>query len=240
MNLIKNILNKQDLLDFITSLDLGIKRQAKQELVDDNLIPKIFIGENKQFKDQITSEKYERPFLTIALKKRGPASASKSDFFSAPHQHGFLDKQDVGGGEYKSVQRKDNLLKLTFRTKTLKEQYFLMTFIERVVDLQQAVFTCNKIQSAETIPHEQITDDMYLLDVYIYIRTTIFVSERDDAIFNTGIISYRSPICKHYSMSSHTCTKIDSEKYLEATDLKCYESAFCKDYEPKINIKINI
>lgn len=240
MKLIKKIENINDVLDFITSLDLAIKRQAYVENLDESLIPKLYVGENKAYKKNIENDKYERPILTFNLEQRGPASLSNTEFFIAPHQHGFLDKKTIEGGTNKYVQRKDNQINLTVRTKTQSEQMFLISFLERVCDLQKEVLTCQKIQHVITKIEKTIQQDFYIFNFYINIRNTIFVTERDDAIMESVVISNLSPICKFFNMTEHKCLNADSTKANEANDFKCSDKNFCEQYVPKINIKINV
>ena len=56
MILNKTIENPNDILDFITSFDLGIKRQSKCENLNENLIPKLYIGESKKVKNNIEND----------------------------------------------------------------------------------------------------------------------------------------------------------------------------------------
>ena len=240
MKLIQTVKNKQDIFDFMLSVDLAIKRQAEAESLNKNLIPKIYFGENKQYKKQIASEKYTRPFLTFFLSDRGPASISSSDFFSKPHQHGIFDKRTLEGGETIGVLRRDNLVKIKIRTLTQKESTILVTFMERVIMFQSGVFTSNKLQLKNIKIHEEMDGDFYLFDVYLYVRTNVIVSERDDAIFEEAEISFISVLCKHFDLTEHKCILEEAEQKEDADDLKCHSTTFCSDFEPKIEIKIKI
>src|SRR5574343_1267243 len=144
MILNKTIENPNDILDFITSFDLAIKRQSKFENLNENLIPKLYIGENKKFKNNIENDVYDRPIMTFNIKQRGPASLSNSEFFIPPHQHGFTEFNNY------SLKRKDNQIKITIRTKSQTEQLFLIGFLERVCDLQKQVFSAQKTQYVAT------------------------------------------------------------------------------------------
>ena len=234
MILNKTIENPNDILDFITSFDLAIKRQSKFENLNENLIPKLYIGENKSFKENIKNDIYDRPIMTFNLKQRGPASLSNSEFFIPPHQHGFTEFNNY------SLQRKDNQIKITIRTKSQTEQLFLIGFLERVCDLQKQVFSAQKTQYVATEIEETIQKDYYIFHFYMNCRTTIFASVRNDLVFDNAIINNIAPICKFFNSTNHTCMNqdVDIETKNNANDIKCSEKDFCEKHISKINIKI--
>ena len=240
MELVKIVDNPNDILDFITSFDLAIKRQAAIENLNDNLIPKLLIGENKSFKSNIENDKYERPIMTFNIKQRGPASLSNSEFFIPPHQHGWLDPRNLGGGSTRYIQRKDNQIKITLRTKTQTEQLFLIGFLERTCDLQKGVFTSQKSQYVITEIEEKMQQDYYIFNFYLNCRTTVFATERNDLEFDEAIISNIAPICKFFNLTTHICMCVDApeENKLIANDIKCSNKTFCEKYISKINIMI--
>lgn len=240
MILNKTIENPNDILDFITSFDLAVKRQSKFENLNEKLIPKLYIGENKSFKENIENDVYDRPIMTFNLKQRGPASLSNSEFFIPPHQHGFLDNKVNGKGSDVYVQRKDNQIKITLRTKTQTEQMFLIGFLERVCDLQKHVFTSTKTQHVVTEVEEITQKDYYIFHFYMNCRTTIFATERNDIYFDSAVISNVSPICKFFNCTTQVCMNVDvsEEKKQTANDIRCSEKNFCDKHINKINIKI--
>lgn len=239
MSMNKIVDNQNDVLDFITSFDLGIKRQAAEELLKDSMIPKMYIGENKSFKTNIENDKYDRPILTFNLKQRGPASLSNTEFFIPPHQHGLLDAKILENGKTRYIQRKDNQIKITIRTKTQTEQLFLIGFLERVIEFQKQSFTSTKTQYVVTEVAEKIEHDYYIFHFFINIRTTIFVTEEDGQILEHITISNIVPLCKFFNLTNHTCMCVDvsEETKAIASDIKCSQKDFCIKYIPKINIR---
>ena len=234
MILNKIIENPNDILDFITSFDLGIKRQSKFENLNENLIPKLYIGENKKFKNNIENDVYDRPIMTFNIKQRGPASLSNSEFFIPPHQHGFTEFNNY------SLQRKDNQIKITIRTKSQTEQLFLIGFLERVCDLQKQVFSAQKTQYVATEIEETIQKDYYIFHFYMNCRTTIFATERNDIYFDSAVISNIAPICKFFNCTTQMCMNVEASDEIKqiANDIKCSEKNFCDKHINKINIKI--
>ena len=190
----------------------------------------------------VENDKYDRPIMTFNIKQRGPASLSNTEFFIPPHQHGFLDPKQIEGGHTRYIQRKDNQIKLTIRTKTQNEQLFLIGFLERVADLQKVVFTSQKSQHVVTEVEEKMQQDYYVFHFYINCRTTIFATERDDLIFDEAIISNIVPICKSFNLTNHTCMNVEvtDELKLEANDIKCSCKTFCEKRKSKINIQIKV
>ena len=242
MILSKVIENPNDVLDFITSFDLAIKRQATFENLNTNLIPKLYIGENKAFKGNVENDQYDRPIMTFNIKQRGTASLSNTEFFIPPHQHGFLDPKQIEGGNTRYIQRKDNQIKLTIRTKTQNEQLFLISFLERVTDLQKGIFTSQKSQHVVTEVEEKMQQDYYVFHFYINCRTTIFATERDDLVYDEAVISNIAPICKSFNLTNHTCMNPDvtDEFKLTINDINCSNKAFCEKHVSKINIRIKV
>jgi len=235
MNIV--VVNEKDIEDLLVSLDLAIKNRAVKEDVDKRLIPKIMFGENKEYLDNASSHVYDRPMITFQVERRGPASMSKTDFFSEPHQHGPYFAQATEFGERKFLAR-DNRLKLTVRCKSKKEQIFLMHFLERVFLFEKESLNCILSQYAGLEEQSTIQNEFYKFTVILFARTIITIDYNDEAILGEVLISYNEPICKFFNLETYKCDKVDSEKYNQANDFECYNTKFCKDFIPRYSFKV--
>lgn len=227
----------KDLEDLLVSIDLAIKRQAETKNFDETKIPKMLFLERKDYINTLTVKEYKGPFMTYDLKKRGPASISKTEFFISPHQHSNNDKRDLGNGEILSTIRKDNLIKLTVRTKRKKVLTELMCLLEEAFLFQKHIIVA-KTQLKEISLREELKDDFYIMEVEFYARTTVYVSTRDDSKLENVNIRYTSPLCKYFDTLSDTCTLSNSEKKDEAYHTLCHSKTFCQQHEPLIKIQI--
>jgi hypothetical protein len=214
MDLLKKYtLNKSDIKDLLIYLDKAIKiRLQKEGFYESRYVPKIYLGESREYLDNENQTPYERPFITLNVSRRGPASLSDKNFFSGQLQHspGFKIAVDKDKGIYKQLLLRDNEIKLYIRAKTKSEIYFLQQILERVMIYEQKWFeNCSLIRFIESKDRFVIKEDLYEAEFIFRARTQVEVLIKDDAILETVNIIYKNTLCKYFDVYEHKCVYYD-------------------------------
>lgn len=238
-------INDYDIKDLLTSFDKAIKiRLTKENLKDDSLKPKIYLGENKEFINNENQQKYERPIINMYVTKRAPASLSDKNFFSGTLQHSAAFEEEINGERYKLLFR-DNEIKLVLRAKTKNEIYLLNQIIERTFLFEKQCFNnCDLIRFVQSQDKNDGINDFYMSEIIFRARTKIFYKVIDNVLLSEFTINYQDQLCDYFDVINHRCTfkdynGVSSEKEEKANDISCYKKTFCKNYflNEKITIK---
>lgn len=237
--------NDYDIKDLLTSVDKAIKiRLTKENLKDDSLKPKIFLGENKEYLHNENQQQYERPIINMFVTKRAPASLSDKNFFSGTIQHSAAFEETIDGERYRLLFR-DNEIKLILRAKSKNEIYLLNQIIERTFLFEKKCFTnCNLIRFVQSQDKNDNLNDFYMSEIIFRARTKIFYKVIDDVVIEEININYQDCLCDYFDVKEHKClykdyNEISAEKENLANDISCYKKSFCKNYfiKEKITVK---
>ena len=242
-----SILNSNDIKDFVSSLDKAIKICFSLEKEENlKIVPKVMLGENRDFLSNQKQLSYERPFLSVFLTRREPSSLSDTNFFVGMKQHGASFRNVVNTfNEASEISyfRRDNELTMILRAKTKSEIFHCLQVIERIFMLPEIkkLLNCEICHFVSLKENRNIEDDLYSAEIKINVRTTITLMAIDNVVLEKVSIYNTKGLCKFYDLSTQSCsckkiTGFEAEKEDLATDVKCYFGTdWCKDYVADTN-----
>lgn len=239
-------INDYDIKELISSFDKALKiRLDKEGIVGEQLKPKVFLGENKEYLNNENQQKYERPIISVFLNKRAPASLTDKNFFSGTLQHSAAFEEQDSKGERFKVLFRDNEIKLMLRAKTKNEIYLLNQMIERTLLFEKSSFTnCNLIRFVSSQDRNDNIADFYMSEIVFRARTRIHYRIIDDVVLESLTISYQDHLCDYFDLIEHKCVfkdfnnNISAEKENLANDISCYKKTFCNQYYIKEKIEV--
>lgn len=237
-----SILNSNDIKDFVVSLDKAMKVCFSLES-EENLkkVPKVSLGESRDFLDNQKQRPYERPFLSVFLTRREPSTLNDTNFFIGMKQHGSSFRNVVNSfneATELSYFRRDNELTLVLRAKTKTEIFHCLQVIERIFMVSEIkkLLNCELCLFVSSKENRAIEDDLYSAEIKINVRTSITQAKVDNVILEKVSIYNTKGLCKFYDLNTESClcksiTGFEAEKQDLADDVKCYFGIeWCKDY----------